>query len=66
MDNLLSHLITAFALIFVIEGLLYAIFPSHVQKAMEFASMMPQDTFRYLGGAMVAFGILMVWIFQTF
>lgn len=64
MDNFLSHLTTAFALIFVIEGLLYAIFPGHIQKAMALATMLPKDKFRSFGAAMTAFGVMLVWIIQ--
>ena len=56
MSDLLSHLLTAFALIFVIEGLLYAIFPTHIQKMMAMASDFPPEKFRSFGAAMVALG----------
>lgn len=64
MESFGSHLLTAFALIFVIEGLLYAIFPKHIQKMMAMASDFPIEKFRAFGGAMVAFGVLLVWLFQ--
>lgn len=64
MSNLFSHLLTAFALIFVIEGLLYAIFPTHIQKMMAMASDFPPEKFRSFGAAMVALGVLLVWLFQ--
>lgn len=64
MDSFVSHIITAFALIFVIEGLLYAIFPRHIQKMMAMAAIMSPDKFRSYGGAMMAFGVLLVWLFQ--
>lgn len=64
MESLLLHLLTAFALIFVIEGLLYAIFPRHIQKMMAMAAIMPPEKFRTFGAAMIAFGVLLVWVFQ--
>ena len=64
MDEFFSHLLTAFALVFVIEGLLYAIFPSHIQKMMAMASVFPPEKLRSFGAAMMAFGILLVWLFQ--
>lgn len=64
MDSFLSHIALAFALIFVIEGLVYAIFPRHIQKMMAMASEMPSNKLRSLGAAMVAFGVLLVWVFQ--
>lgn len=64
MEEFGKHLLTAFALIFVIEGLLYAIFPSHIQKMMEMASQMDKEKFRNFGAAMIAFGVLLVWLLQ--
>jgi hypothetical protein len=64
MDSLLSHLLLAFALIFVLEGLLYAIFPRQVQKLMAMAVSFPPEKLRSFGAAMVAFGVLMVWFLQ--
>jgi len=64
MDNFLSHLLTAFALIFVVEGLLYAVFPTHIQKMMAMASAFPPEKLRSFGAAMIAFGVLLVWLFQ--
>lgn len=64
MNELLTHLLTAFALIFVIEGLLYAIFPTHIQKMMAIASDFTPEKFRSFGAAMVAFGVMLVWALQ--
>lgn len=60
----MSHFATAFALIFVIEGLFYAIFPNYIQKMMVVASNMKSEKLRYLGATMMAFGVLLVWILQ--
>jgi hypothetical protein len=59
-----DYLLTAFALIFVIEGLLYAVFPSHIQNMMQIASQMDSEKFRYFGASMIAFGVMLVWLFQ--
>ena len=64
MQDLGEHLLTAFALIFVIEGLLYAVFPSHIQNMMKMAHEMDKEKFRYFGAAMIAFGVMLVWLFQ--
>jgi uncharacterized protein YjeT (DUF2065 family) len=64
MGSLFTHLLTAFALIFVIEGLLYAIFPAQIQRMMAMASSFPPEKFRSFGAAMVALGVLLVWLFQ--
>ncbi len=64
MDSLSSHLLTALALIFVIEGLLYAIFPKHIQKMMAIASQLPEQKFKSFGAAMISLGVLGVWVLQ--
>ncbi len=64
MEDFGNHLLIAFALIFVIEGLLYAIFPFHIQKMMNMASQMDKDKFRHFGAAMIAFGVMLVWLIQ--
>ena len=66
MEGLGHYLLTAFALIFVIEGLLYAVFPSHIQSMMKMASEMPLEKFRSFGAGMLALGVLFVWIIQKF
>ncbi|MEM8834169.1 MAG: DUF2065 domain-containing protein [Pseudomonadota bacterium] len=64
MADLGNHILLAIALIFVIEGLIYALFPSHIQNVMQMASNMPAEKFRYFGAAMLAFGVLCVWLIQ--
>jgi uncharacterized protein YjeT (DUF2065 family) len=64
MSDFASHLLTAFALVFVIEGLLYAVFPKHIQNIMRLAAHLPQEKFRYYGAAMAAFGVMLVWLLQ--
>lgn len=64
MESFGTHLLTAFALIFVIEGLLYAVFPSHIRNMMRMAIEMDKEKFRYFGAAMIAFGVILVWTFQ--
>lgn len=64
MDSFLFFSTIGFALIFVIEGLLYAIFPRHIQNMMRYASMMPFQKFRSFGLAMFGIGALMLWILQ--
>jgi uncharacterized protein YjeT (DUF2065 family) len=64
MESLGTHLLTAFALIFVIEGLLYAVFPRQIQNIMKIASDIPSEKFRSFCAAMIAFGVILVWLFQ--
>ena len=62
MEELSTKIFTAFALIFVIEGLLYAVFPSHIQKVMTMASDMDPEKLRSFGAAMIALGALIIWL----
>lgn len=66
MDSLLSHIALAIALIFVIEGLIYAVFPGQIKNIMKMASDMDNEKFRYYGASMVAFGVLCVSLLQKF
>ena len=66
MDEFATYLLYAIALIFVVEGLLYAIFPVQIQRMMSMASDLPKDKFRSMGALMATFGVMLVWIFQKF
>ncbi len=64
MDSLFSHILLAIALIFVIEGLIYALFPKQIQNIMKMASELDSEKFRYYGASMVAVGIIGIWLLQ--
>ena len=64
MENLWNHLVIAFALVFVIEGLIYAGFPNGVKRMMVMASSMDSGHLRIFGFAMMGFGILWIWFLQ--
>jgi len=66
MDDLFSQILLAVALIFVIEGLIYAVFPRHIQDVMKMALELPLEKFRYYGASMVALGVMGVWLVQRF
>ena len=63
MDSLYQHFLTATALILVIEGLMYAVFPKQIQKVMTIASDLPQDKLRHFGSIMLLAGVLLIWFF---
>lgn len=65
-DNFLINILTAFSLVFVIEGFLYAAFPDVVRKLMAMAIMLPVDRLRYFGLGMMALGVLSVFFCQLF
>ena len=59
-----DHLLTAFALVFVIEGLLYAMFPDFVRKMMATALTLEGTQLRNFGLGIAAFGVFWIWILQ--
>jgi len=59
---MISTLILALGLVFVIEGLVYALAPWLVEDLLEHMRNMPLDTRRRLGLLAVACGVLLVWI----
>lgn len=59
-------LLTAFFLVFVIEGLIYALFPDQVKKLMAMALSMPTQPLRMFGLLMASLGILAIYILRAF
>ena len=53
---------TSVALIFVIEGMIYALFPDSVRKLMALAIAMPPSRLRLFGLVMAATGVCMAWM----
>lgn len=60
------YLATAIALIFVIEGLVYALFPGQIKKIMALALSQSERSFRTFGSIMAALGFLIVWLISVF
>jgi uncharacterized protein YjeT (DUF2065 family) len=57
-------LLTALALVLVIEGVLYAAVPSAMRRALEAAMQMPDSTLRAAGLAAAAIGVAAVWLIR--
>ncbi|EIE50404.1 hypothetical protein AL036_04555 [Salipiger aestuarii] len=55
---------TGIAMVLVIEGLVYALAPSLVERLLEALRLMPIDARRALGLATLATGMLLLWIFR--
>ena len=55
-------ILTSFALVFVIEGLLWAVFPETMRKLMMLALSMPPENLRNYGIGMVLFGVTLVYL----
>lgn len=58
----MSDLATAVALVFVIEGVAYALFPDAAKKMMAIAIEQPSPTLRMFGLTAVALGVGLVWL----
>ncbi len=65
MESFSLYILTAFALVFVIEGLIYALFPDSVRKMMAMAIQMPSEKLRLFGLVMAATGFGLVWLLQA-
>jgi uncharacterized protein YjeT (DUF2065 family) len=62
----MSDIITAIGLVFVIEGLIYALWPGGMKQMLEMMREMPDESLRNTGLAAVAFGVAIVWLARTF
>ncbi|MBI4030552.1 MAG: DUF2065 domain-containing protein [Proteobacteria bacterium] len=60
METFALYIMTAFSLIFVIEGLVYTLFPDFVRKMMAMAVMMPVPRLRLFGIVMTATGLCLI------
>lgn len=60
------YILTAFALVFVIEGLVYAVFPDAVKRMMALAISTSSRNLRAFGISATCFGFLIVWIINLF
>jgi len=52
---------TALALMAVIEGVIYALFPTHIKRMMEMARLQSDDTLRMFGLAVAFLGVASLW-----
>ena len=58
----MTAFITAIGLVFVIEGLLYAVMPGRLKAMMVMAEQVPAETLRMAGVAAIAAGVIIVWL----
>ncbi len=59
------YILTAFAFVFVIEGLLYALFPGAVRRMFAMALSWPEAVLRRFGTVMALSGFLIVWLLHS-
>ena len=61
-----QDLLMALGLVFVIEGLLYALVPGHLKNMMKAMEGVADDALRVGGLAAVGFGVFIVWMVKAF
>ena len=61
-----QDLLMAFGLVFVIEGLLYALVPGHLKNMMKAMEGVADDALRVGGLAAVGLGVFIVWMVKAF
>jgi uncharacterized protein len=59
------ELLVALGLVFVIEGLLYALLPGHLKSMMKAMEGVADETLRIGGLAALGFGVFIVWVVQS-
>ena len=62
---MLSEFAVAFALVLVIEGVLYALFPDAMQRMLEQISTFSPQSLRYAGLFYAFFGVALVWLLKS-
>jgi hypothetical protein len=60
-----KELITAIGLIFFIEGLFIAIFPSRIKSMLELIKNTPENKLRTLGVIFLIIGFLIIWYIKN-
>lgn len=58
-------ILQAVGLVFVIEGLLYAVVPSHVKAMLARLEGLSDEHLRMAGAMALAFGVGLVWLAKT-
>jgi len=61
----LKELITAIGLLFFIEGLFLAIFPSRIKNILELIKNIPESKLRTLGIIFLVIGFLIIWYIKN-
>ncbi|MBE9554252.1 MAG: DUF2065 domain-containing protein [Proteobacteria bacterium] len=56
--------LTALALVLVIEGAAYALFPDGIKRAMAAMQQIPASTLRSFGLAAALTGVIIVWLIR--
>ena len=62
---MIHALIVGLGLVFVIEGLLYALVPGHLKTMMRAMENVPEETLRTGGLVAIGFGVFVVWLMRA-
>jgi len=62
---MLSELAVAFALVLVIEGVLYALFPEAMQRMIAQISVLSPQSLRFAGLISAFLGVVLVWFLKN-
>lgn len=62
---MIPEVLTALGLVLVIEGLLYALVPSHLKAMMQTVQKLSDDQLRMGGVAAMAIGVAVVWLVRA-
>jgi len=60
-----SESIIAIGLIFFVEGLFLAIFPSRIKSILDLIKNTPENKLRFLGIAFLIIGFLIIWYIKS-
>ncbi|AXI42948.1 DUF2065 family protein [Sulfitobacter sp. SK011] len=58
----MTLLLLALGLVMILEGLVYALAPSLLERMLEILSEMPQSAVRQIGALVVLAGLVLVWL----
>ncbi len=61
----MSEIIIAIGLVFFVEGLLLAIFPSRIKSILEVIKNTPENKLRLLGIIFLIIGFLIIWYIKS-
>ena len=61
----MGELITAIGLIFFLEGLLLAIFPSRIKNMLKLIENTSEKTLRSFGASFLIIGFLIIWYIKS-
>ena len=61
----MSEFIIAIGLVFFVEGLFLAIFPSRIKSILELIKNIPENKLRLLGIVFLIIGFLIIWYIKS-